>query len=210
MPPHAASAQDVEVQVRDGLPGVPAGVGDQAPSVLEPVLLREPLGGQEDSGQDGCVLGRGVGKRRNGLDGDDQRVERCLGIDILDGEDEFFAQEEFRRDRSLVDLLEKSGFGHGSKDTENRWRGASATEGQFGPYYKLGAPRFLLGWPPGGRFGAWIFHLPSPTTTSGGTWLIGSPPSRSAIQTSARAKFRDPWVCRAPAATSPMCSEGSA
>ena len=78
---HLCAGEDVEMQVRNGLSGGLAGVGDDAEALVKALLrgyLRNDL---EDVGHGGGVfggyLGRGV---RDVLLGDDQDVGRGLGL----------------------------------------------------------------------------------------------------------------------------------
>jgi len=87
-----AAAQQVEVEVFDGLAAVVAGVNDY--SVASGVfgqaqagLLGDFGGGGEEVAEEGCVVGGGFGQRGEVLFGDDEDVGGGLGVDVGEGED---------------------------------------------------------------------------------------------------------------------------
>ena len=87
-PGHVASAEEVEMEVVDGLSAVGAGVEDDAVAVGEVLKAGDFGGGGEEVAEEGCVGWNSVGERGDVAFGDDEDVGRGLGIDVGDGEGE--------------------------------------------------------------------------------------------------------------------------
>ena len=83
MPP----AEQVDVEVVDGLATVRAGVDNQAIAIGEILLAGDFVRCGEKVAEHGRVLRRGVGVRGKVLFGDEQDVYRRLRVDIREGED---------------------------------------------------------------------------------------------------------------------------
>jgi len=110
-----APAQQMEVKMRDRLPTVQAHVVHDAPALGQAVLLGDLARRQQDRRQDLGVLRGHRRKRRDRLDGDDQAVERRLGVDIVDREHEIVLVHEACGDLPGVDLLKQGPIGHAHK-----------------------------------------------------------------------------------------------
>lgn len=85
-PFHLATAEDVEVEVIDGLAAVGTVVNHDAIAVFESDLGGDSLGGQEQMSEEGMVLGFGVGKLGNQLFGNNEDMNWSLGVNIFEGE----------------------------------------------------------------------------------------------------------------------------
>ena len=79
------AAEDVHVEVHDGLAGIDALVGDDAETVLQALGLSDLLDGV---GHGAHGLGRHVvGDVAVVLLGDHERVDRRLGVEVVEGDD---------------------------------------------------------------------------------------------------------------------------
>ena len=103
-----AFAEDVEVEVGDGLAAIVAGVDDGAETVLDALLLSDQLGGDKELAEERGVCGRGVGERGMVLLRDQEDVDGCLGVDVREGEDEVVLVEARDGDDAGGDLAEEA------------------------------------------------------------------------------------------------------
>lgn len=83
---HLPSAEDVDVEVVDGLAAVGAGVEHQAVAVGEVLGAGDFAGGVEKLAEDGGVVLGGVRVRGEVVLGDDEDVRGRLGVDVREGE----------------------------------------------------------------------------------------------------------------------------
>jgi len=81
-----ASAEQVNVQVEDGLPGAGADVEDGAVSLLDVALARYLGGGQVATADDLGVAGLSLFQSGKMLLGNNEHVRGRLGIDVFEGE----------------------------------------------------------------------------------------------------------------------------
>jgi hypothetical protein len=105
---HGASAEDVQVDVLDGLAAVGAGVDDDAMAVWN-VLLSERGSGVEEVAEE---FGGNCGDVGEVLFGDDEEVGWGLGVDVGEGEGVVVLVEGLDRDGALGDFAEEA-VGHG-------------------------------------------------------------------------------------------------
>ena len=81
-----AAAEEVEVEVVDGLAAIGAGVDDDAVAVGEILPAGDFGGGGEEVAEEGCVVGSGMGQGGDVTLGDDEDVDGGLGVDVREGE----------------------------------------------------------------------------------------------------------------------------
>jgi hypothetical protein len=108
-----ASAEEVEMEVVDGLSAVGAGVEDDAvaASVLanaEVLLAGDLGGGGEEVAEEGGVGWNSVGERGDVALGDDEDVDGGLGVDVGEGEGEVVLVEAGDGDGGGGDLAEEA------------------------------------------------------------------------------------------------------
>jgi hypothetical protein len=120
---HLATAEDVDVEMRDFLVAMGAHVGQDAVAWF---FEAELFGDAADRGEEardlrGCGSGREIRQGDVGRFGDDQDVDGGLGVDIVEGESEFvfvdavggeFAAEDAGEDVTGV-VGSEAGDGHG-------------------------------------------------------------------------------------------------
>ena len=83
---HGASAEEVEVEVFDGLAAVGAGVDDEAVALGEVLLAGDFGGGLQELAEERGVGGFAVGHGGDVVFGDDEDVSGGLGVDVREGE----------------------------------------------------------------------------------------------------------------------------
>jgi hypothetical protein len=96
----------VEVEVEDGLAGLPAGVGDEA-VVADAPVARDGGGADQDLSEERRVV-RGVVHVDEMLLRDQEDVRRRLRVDVLERQDPLVLVHLFRRDLARRDLAEKA------------------------------------------------------------------------------------------------------
>ncbi len=88
--PGARTRHDMKVQVMHLLSALFAGVADQAETTLGigpgPLLQSQLRRQGHDAAQQGLVLGVNVGQRDNVGFGDDQKMNRSPGVDVVKGQ----------------------------------------------------------------------------------------------------------------------------
>src|ERR1700712_4019954 len=92
-PGHGASAEEVDVEVVDGLAAVGAGVDDEAVAAGEALPLGDLGGGGDELAQEGAVFCFGVGGRGEVLFRDDEDVGGGLRVKVGDGDGGFVLVE---------------------------------------------------------------------------------------------------------------------
>lgn len=98
-PSHLASAEDMAVQVRHGLPPVGTVVDDQAVAGLfEAKFVCHFRGLEQQVAKHFMVLRRGLGHARHGFLGENQNVGGCLWMNVPNGQHEVIFKYNFRRD----------------------------------------------------------------------------------------------------------------
>lgn len=98
------AAEDVHVEVHDGLAGVNALVGDDAETVLQALGLSNLLDGM---GHGAHSLGRHViSDVAVVLLGDHERMNRCLGIEVIERDDLVVLVDNSRGDLVVGDFTE--------------------------------------------------------------------------------------------------------
>ena len=104
-----ASAEEVDVEVGDGLAAVGAVVDCDAEAGFGdaefPCDLRS---GEEKVAEDGLVFGGGFADARDGLLRDDENMHRCLRGNVPERAAEIVLVEDVGGDFPFVDFLEKS------------------------------------------------------------------------------------------------------
>jgi hypothetical protein len=85
-PGHVAAAEQMDVQVIDGLAAVGAGVDDETIATGQVLVLRNLHGGGEEMAEQGGVLRCGVCVRCEMLLGDQQDVRGRLRVKVWKGE----------------------------------------------------------------------------------------------------------------------------
>jgi hypothetical protein len=103
-----AAAEEVEVEVIDGLSAVGAGVDDEAVAVGEMLVAGDLGGGGEEVAEEGRVGGGGVGGRGDVLFGNDEDVGGGLRVDVGEGEGEVVFVEAGDGDGGGGDLAEEA------------------------------------------------------------------------------------------------------
>lgn len=101
------------MQVRHGFAGVRAVVDDQTEALGELKLRRDPSGHEQQMPEHRLVLSPGFGDAGDGLFGDDQQMNRGLGLDVVKHDAMFVLVLDLRGDVSIDDFLE-NGFHGGS------------------------------------------------------------------------------------------------
>ena len=116
-PGHGASAEQVQVQVGDGLAAVRAGVDNEAVAVAQVLGGRDLSCRGDELAEHGRVLREGLFGGGEVLFWDDQEMLRGLWVDVGKGEDEVILVDAIDGDGSGGNLTEDAvgrGFrGHG-------------------------------------------------------------------------------------------------
>jgi hypothetical protein len=81
-PRHRASAQQVQMQMRNRLAAVVAGIDDNAVTVFQPLLFRYLSCRHDEATEQRRVCGRCVCQRCMMLFGNDKRMHRRLRVDV--------------------------------------------------------------------------------------------------------------------------------
>jgi hypothetical protein len=110
-PVHGAAAEEVDVEVVDGLAAVGAGVDDEAVAVGEVLLASDFCGDVEEVAEHGGVVLHGVGVGGEVVFGDDEDVDRGLGVDVGKGEDLVVFVDGLYGDFPVRDFAEETGHG---------------------------------------------------------------------------------------------------
>ena len=99
--------------MEDLLPGVGSSVeNDPVAGLGDASLGSDPRGGEDEVSHELPVLGRQGVVRGDVLEGHEEQVHRCLGIDVLEGNASFIAHHELGGDVAVPDLAEHA-IGHG-------------------------------------------------------------------------------------------------
>lgn len=107
-----STAEEVNVEVINGLAAIVTNVDDGAVAVFE-VQIAGKLGGDEQEvPEDGFILRFGVGEGGNFLQGDDQNMRGRLGIDIVESEAAIVLMDD-RSGKFTVDDAFENSFRHG-------------------------------------------------------------------------------------------------
>ena len=86
-PPHEAPAEDVNVQVIDGLPAVIPAIDHTAPAAVKNIeFLRDFLYDPEEVAHQGQLVFRHFGERLDVHFGNDEYVFRRLRMDVAEGQ----------------------------------------------------------------------------------------------------------------------------
>src|SRR5579864_565793 len=133
-PAECASAQEVNVQVKDGLSGAGANVEDGAVSLLDLALSGDHGGGQMAAADDFGVTAFRFFQSCKMAFGDDEHMGRRLRINVFKREDVFIFENSFRRNLAANDAAEEAiGIGHSCvtcrNDNKSMARLASCTKG---------------------------------------------------------------------------------
>ena len=106
-----AAAEEVDVEVVDGLAAVGAGVDDEAVAVGEVLPAGDFAGCVEEVAEGGFVVLRGVGVGGQVVFGDDEDVGGGLGIDVREGEGLLVFVDAGGGDFAGDDFAEEAGHG---------------------------------------------------------------------------------------------------
>jgi hypothetical protein len=113
---HGAAAEQVEVEVVDGLAAVGAGVEDEAVAVVEAVGAGELAGGKQEMAEEFVVRCSSAREGSDVLFGDKEDVRWGLRMDVREGEDGVVFVETLGGDDAGDDLAEEAGHrGPGSR-----------------------------------------------------------------------------------------------
>ena len=108
-PVHGSAAEEMDVEVVDGLAAVGAGVDDEAVAVGEILPAGDFCGGLEEVAEHGGVVMGGVGEGGEVVFGDDEDVRGGLGVDVREGEGAVVFVEAGGGDFSGGDFAEEAG-----------------------------------------------------------------------------------------------------
>src|SRR5690606_20581097 len=126
-PGEGAAAEEVEVDVEDGLLRAGAVVHDEA-VVREPLLRRHLPGGREEVAHERLVLFLdGVGARDR-LARDDEDVDGRGRLDVPEGDAAVVLVDDVAGDLAVGDLLEEGLLGHGGRGRDGHRRGRAAAK----------------------------------------------------------------------------------
>lgn len=104
------SAHHVKVQMKDGLPAVPARIGDHAESRgSKPLVVRNLGAGQEETAEERLIGLIRILKRSDVTLGNHQRMHRRLGIDIVERQSFFVLVDDRGRNTPFDDTAEYAG-----------------------------------------------------------------------------------------------------
>lgn len=113
-PGERASAEQVDVEVEDGLSGAGADVEDSAVSVLDLALASDLCGGEMAAADDFGIGGFGFFQSREMPFRNDENVRGGLRVDVFEGDDVIVFMHFFGRNFAADDAAEKAvGIGHG-------------------------------------------------------------------------------------------------
>jgi hypothetical protein len=107
-PTEFATAEQMEVQMKDGLPGVRANVGYEAIALLQIKFMGQLLGDDKDVCQDWTILRRQFRHRRDMTLRNDQKMMGSLGIDILKGHHILILVHNIAGNLALDDLTKQT------------------------------------------------------------------------------------------------------
>lgn len=110
-PGHLAFGEKVDVKVRNGFAGMRAVVDHQPEPVLEVELLCELACGHEEVPEHLGVCSRSLADARNHLLRNDQQMDGCLGLDVMQDDAALILVFDLRGDLPVDDFL-KDRFGH--------------------------------------------------------------------------------------------------
>ena len=111
-----SSAEEVDVEVVDGLAAVGAGVEHQAVAVGEVLGAGDFAGGVEELAEAGGIVLCGVGVRGEVVFGDDEDVCGRLGVDVWEGEGVLVLVEAGNGDFAGDDFAEEAGHKQSVED----------------------------------------------------------------------------------------------
>jgi hypothetical protein len=103
-----AAAEEVQVQVKDGLAGAAAVIEDGAIAREEIAFGGELRGDELQFPEKGLIAVMRVLERRKMLSWADQNVRGRLGIDVFEGENVIVFVDEFRGNLLRADFAEKA------------------------------------------------------------------------------------------------------
>jgi hypothetical protein len=101
----------MNVQMRHGFAGVRTMIHDEAETVHQVELLRDPPGDEEQVAEYRLILGRRFADARYHFFGDNQQMHRRLWLDIVEDDTQVVLVLDFRWDFAVDDFLE-DGFWH--------------------------------------------------------------------------------------------------
>lgn len=100
------------MQMRDGFAGIGTVIDDEAKAALADVkLFGERSGFEEQMAKDLMIFRLRLGDPRNRFLGNDEHMNRCLRLDVLEGDDFVVFVENFGGDFAVDDFFKK-GFAH--------------------------------------------------------------------------------------------------
>ncbi len=104
-----SSSQHVQMQMNDRLSSVPAGVGHHPIARSGDPFLIGYLGrGLKETAQKGLIPRPGLAQGADMPFGDDQDMNRGLGVEVLEGQDLLILQDHLRRDLAGSDFAENT------------------------------------------------------------------------------------------------------
>jgi len=108
-PDHVPAAEEVQVQVEDGLAAVAALVEDEPIPIFGQAFVGgNLLGGGKEGGQSGRVLGSEVGHAAQMLVGNDEDVGGGLRVDVAKGGDQVILVDNFSWKLTAYDFAENA------------------------------------------------------------------------------------------------------
>src|SRR5579872_546889 len=107
-PVHGAAAEDMHVQVVDGLSAFGTGADDEAVSLAESLLAGDLGGFEHEVAEEGVILADGFGHRSEVFLRDDEDVGGRDRLNIVEGEHEVVFLHFFRRDAAGDELAEEA------------------------------------------------------------------------------------------------------
>jgi hypothetical protein len=128
-PGQRASAEEVDVEVEDGLSGAGADVEDGAVALLEVALAGDVGGGEVAAADEFSVGGFGFFQTGKMFFGNDQNVRGGLRVDVFEGEDVVVLVNLFRGDFAAEDTAEEAVGGRVSHGLLSFYRMASVVKG---------------------------------------------------------------------------------
>jgi hypothetical protein len=100
------ASNDMQVQVKDGLPGARPVVDHQAEGIAHTQLLGHLASDQHQVPQQHLVIGGGVHQPGDAALGDHQYMDRCLGVNIVDRDAVLVLIEEITGNFTADDFAE--------------------------------------------------------------------------------------------------------